>query len=398
MSYKQILNGMMDIYFSELELRTSELHPEAMMNVSSSLEIVSLPLGEPLISDHITNYILFTLSFVILLFSLPAVFFNILNVYIFVNTKLDSVTVCFISLALSDLSAMLVLATVSVFSTLVSFGVSWSKNLPTYSRFFIFFFTLSIDLSSATTTYIAVQRGLCVTFPFITRHVFNKNRSLIICVAIFLVMLTIWLPRFSTFILKTIPDPADNSSKLVVFEYFESWNSFDYFYLIFVKSLLAVIEYVIMVICTVAISIGMKSSMKLKQKSNSYSSQTQYGTDAKKSKEEKDKKYKDETKGSEKEQGQKKDSKELLVVKQSLIVVLIHVILTTPRILACVYQVSERRFHVGEQFHNLYFTTHSIVNVIDATNAFVNFFVYVKFNSKYRNYLFSKIFKQRVKL
>ena len=369
-----------------------------MMNISTRLEIVSAPLGEPLISNHITNYVMMVLCFMILVFSFPAIVLNILNVYIFINTKLDSVTVCFISLALSDLTSMLVLATMSIFSTIVAFGVSWGKNLPTFSRFIVLFFTFSLDMSCATTTYIAVQRGLCVTFPFITRHVFNKNRSLIICVAIFLAMLTIWLPVFSTFALKTIPDPADNSSKLVVFEYFESWEPYDSFYLIFMKTVLAVIEYVIMVICTVAISIGMQSSIKLKQNSNSYSSQNQSGTDAQESKEEKDKKYKNETKGNEKEQGQKKDSKELLVVKQSLIVVLIHVILTTPRIITCIYQVSERRFHLGEQFHNLYFITHSSADVIGSINASVNFFVYVKFNSKYKEFFFSKIYRRDVKV
>ncbi|KAK3735864.1 hypothetical protein RRG08_041055 [Elysia crispata] len=62
------------------------------MNVSRSLESARAPLGGPLISDHITNYIMTMLSFLILTFSLPATVLNILNVYIFVNTKLDSVT------------------------------------------------------------------------------------------------------------------------------------------------------------------------------------------------------------------------------------------------------------------------------------------------------------------
>ncbi|KAK3706438.1 hypothetical protein RRG08_048006 [Elysia crispata] len=66
----------------------------------------------------------------------------------------------------------------------------------------------------------------------------------------------------------------------------------------------------------------MRSSMKLKQIPNSYSSKTQCGADSKKSKGKYEKNM-DNNEGREKEQTQKKDSKESLVVKQSLIVVLI---------------------------------------------------------------------------
>ena len=364
------------------------------MNVSTSLEIVSAPLGEPLISDHITNYIMVMTSFVILIFSLPAVVLNNLNVYSFINTKLDSVTVCFISLALADMLSMILLSTNATFYLIHSSGVSWSRNLPTLTYFVSFLFILLMDMSSATTTYIAVQRGLCVTFPFYTRNVFNKNRSLVICSIISLVILVCTLPRFATFRLKTLLDPIDNTTTLLVFEYFESWYSFDSFYLIFMKSVLAFTEYGIMVVCTVAISIGMRSSLKLKQKSNTYSSKTSRGAHSKKGKEKKDL---DDIKSSEKEQFQKKDSKESLVVKQSLIVVLIHVILTTPRIFVSLFKVFEPRFTLGGQYNNLFFVFFNSINVADSINAFVNFFVYLTFNSKFRHYFFHKIYRPVVK-
>ena len=360
------------------------------MNVSTRLEIVSAPLGEPLISDHITNYIMVMLSLMILTFSLPATILNILNVYIFVNTKLDSVTVCFISLALSDLTSMFLLSIKASFSLMFDFGVRWGRNLPTLSYFLSFIFVLLMDMSSTTTTYIAVQRGLCVTFPFITRHAFNKNRSLIICVTISLVILAVSLPRFGTFRLKTEADPLDNKTTLIVFEYFDSWDSFDKFNLIFMKTILLFTEYGIMFICTVAISIGMRSSMKLKQMSNSFSSKTQRGEDSKKSKE-KDEKDMDSNEGREKQQTEKKDSKEALVVKQSLIVVLLHVILTTPKILVSLYKVFEPRFTLGGQFNNLFFVFYNCIDVTSSMNAFVNFFVYLTFNSKFRNYFSTKM-------
>ncbi|KAK3729566.1 hypothetical protein RRG08_053509 [Elysia crispata] len=181
------------------------------MNVSASLDSVPSPPGAPLISDHI----MVMLCFMILTFSLPSIVLNIVDVYIFLNTKLDSVTVCFISLALSDLSAMLLLSTNAFFSIIVAFGLGRGKNLPTYTYAPSLGFNFLVDSSSA-------QRGLCVAFPFLTRLVFNKNRSLVICVSIFLVMLCFSLPRFTAFKLKTISDPMDNTSTIVVVEYLDS--------------------------------------------------------------------------------------------------------------------------------------------------------------------------------
>ena len=365
-----------------------------MMNVSTRLEIVSAPLGEPLISDHITNYIMVMLSLMILVFSLPSIVLNSLNVYIFVNTKLDSVTVCFISLALSDMSAMLVLSVNMVLSIIAASGVSWGKNLPVFIYVLSHILVLLTDMSSATTTYIAVQRGLCVAFPFLTRHAFNKNRSLVTCLSFFLVILAFSLPRFSTFSLKTIPDPADNNSQLVVFEYLESWDTFETFHSIFVKTVMVFVEYGTMIVCTVAITIGMRSSTKLKQKSSAHTKSGKYSHGKKNQKNEKNK---EETMGSGKDQSQKrKDSKEALVVKQSLVVVLIHVIFTTPRICAYLYQVLEPRFELGGQYHNLFFVFFTAVNFADSVNVFANFFVYVKFNSKFRNHFLTKIYKRKV--
>ena len=136
--------------------------------------------------------------------------------------------------------------------------------------------------------------------------------------------------------------------------------------------------------------------MKLKQIPNSYSSKTQCGADSKKSKGKYEKNM-DNNEGREKEQTQKKDSKESLVVKQSLIVVLIQVILTTPKILVSLYKVFEPRFTSGGQFNNLFFVFYNCTDVTSSINAFVNFFVYLTFNSKFRNYFSTKMYIRQIK-
>ncbi|KAK3729565.1 hypothetical protein RRG08_053508 [Elysia crispata] len=94
----------------------------------------------------------------------------------------------------------------------------------------------------------------------------------------------------------------------------------------FVKTALVFIEYGVMIICTVAITIGMRSSIKLKQNSTSLSDQPKAQKRPKGKRTKKDKNCKDSNGNGEDQLQKKKDSREALVVKQSLLVVLIHVI------------------------------------------------------------------------
>ena len=353
------------------------------MNESKNFISVPAGMGDPIISYDVANILTGMFCFMVLVFSVPAVVLNIINIVIFVNTRIDSITVCFISLSLSDLVAMLLLTKTAMVSIMRAFEVSWGKNLRTYLFLFTFGIGLSVDTSSATTTYIALQRGLCVALPFLTRHLFNRNRSVIVCVSLFLFILACSTPRATSFSLKNIPDPADNTSLLLIVKFFETWGPFDSFYTIFVKTVLVCIEFCVMIVCASLISYGMQSSMKLKLNSSTQAQPTVGGhgntTEDGKS-------------NGEDQSQKKKEAKESLVMKQSLIVVLIHVIFTTPRMLASLYVVFEPRYRVGAQYQNLYFVSFSSISVTDSINAFANFFVYVRFNSKFRNYFMANIY------
>ncbi|RUS68553.1 hypothetical protein EGW08_023685 [Elysia chlorotica] len=355
--------------------------PVPMMNESTSFASLPAVPGSPLISIQLANILLPILCVLVLTVSVPAFLLNILNVIIFVNTKIDSITVCFIALALSDLSAMLFLTGVSSVGVMSAFQVPWGKNLSTYAFLFTFGIGLSVDTSSAFTTYIALQRGLCVALPFLTRHLFNRNRSIIICVSVFIFILACSTPRATAFRLKYIPDPADNTSAVAIIQFLETWVPFDSFYTIFIKTVMVCVEFGVLIICTSLISYSMHSSIKLKLHSSAQYLQHPPSDDKK-------------TIGREDKTQRKKDAKELLVVKQSLIVVLIHVILTTPRMLASLYVVFEPRYRVGAQYQNLYYVTFTSISVTDSINAFANFFVYVKFNSKFRAYFINNIYRR----
>ncbi|RUS85518.1 hypothetical protein EGW08_006726 [Elysia chlorotica] len=367
------------------------------MNVSvSSLDVVPIQMGAGLVSITVFKTSTAVLTSMVLVVSLSSTVLNILNIYTFLNLQQNTVSICLISLALSDLTSMLILSNGSIITLIPAiFDVPWARNVPAFHFLLALGHSLAMDMTSAITTYIAIQRGICVTLPFLARNAFSKNTSLVVCVALFLTMLTLTLLRLTAFRLNSVPDPVNNSSTLLVIEYYESRAQFEYFYFIVMKTALVFIEFGLMVVCTVAIYIGMQSSMKLKDKTASIQTHREIepGSEASTTKRKiKDTKSKDDPQNATKDQPQaKKQTKESIVVKQSFMVVFIHVVLTTPRVLACVYRLLDSRFRVGGQLHNLFIIIFSAINVIDAINAFVNFFVYVKFDARFRMLLLTKV-------
>ncbi|GFN94335.1 chemosensory receptor c [Plakobranchus ocellatus] len=203
-----------------------------------------------------------------LMFSVPAVCFNAINILIFCTIgATDSITVCFLYLAVCDFCTMVSLSVGAFFTLFFSLRVPGSQNLATYTFASAVVHGLFSDLASATTTYIALQRGLCVAWPFLTRYAFTRNRSLAVLIVITVVLLGCGMPRAVTFRFIKVPDPNNNASQIAVAQFFEIHDNFKTLYLIFVKFFMGFTQYIVISVCAVVIYIGMRSSMRLKSAS-----------------------------------------------------------------------------------------------------------------------------------
>ncbi|GFO30105.1 chemosensory receptor c [Plakobranchus ocellatus] len=352
-----------------------------------------------IINDNLAMYLRGTLSLLILAFSLPSIIMNIINVFIFINTRVtDSITVCFLALAAADLCSMLLLASMALCSFFVVISVSWSSSLDVINFLISGIYGLSTDFSSAITTYIALQRGLCVALPFMARTFFTKDKSVKVITAILICLMLCALPRM--FLIRVVKSKqwGTNSSAVLMVSFLESWVIADRFYLIFTRTALVFLEYFTMILCAAAIFVGMRSSIELKNSSSISSKFENHRNINKQSGSAKHPQNEGEGNADAKEiggevgkTGEKRASKETVVVKQSLLVVLIQVICTTPRVTVCLYQFFEPRFVIGKQYNNLFFVVFAGLNVVDSVNAFLNFFVYFRFNPKFRNH-FKSIF------
>ncbi|GFN74228.1 chemosensory receptor c [Plakobranchus ocellatus] len=207
-----------------------------------------------------------------------------------------------------------------------------SANFSTYTFATATTYGLFLDVASAAITYIALQRGLCVAWPFLARHAFTRNRSIVVLITITVFLLGCGMPRAVNFRFIQIPNPTSNSSQVLIVQFSDIFGHVNAFYLIFVKLFMTFTQYVIMLVCAVAIYIGMRSSMRLKSTSSSIGTDSEPNQESVGKSENPEGNDKKTGKNPEvvntvtkKEKDKKAPIKELLVIKQDLTIVLLQI-------------------------------------------------------------------------
>ncbi|GFO46020.1 chemosensory receptor c [Plakobranchus ocellatus] len=351
-----------------------------------------------LLSDELYIYIRLLLWSIILILALHAVIINTLNILVFYTTGLvDSVSACFFCLSVADGIAMITLlycACTALYSFISQAG-HWV--IPFSYLAFRWLYT-STDISAAITAYIAIHRALCVALPFFARYFFTRNKSLAVIMTLVVIILAFTVPAVASMRLIVVTDPRTNSSVIRIY-YTQTYAKADEFRVSFVKIGLLFVEQVVMGICLIVTAYGIVSSRKLrvlsslppsvaklKPDSEEWTTETQRTGDGLKPGEHNDEsKIQNKQAISEIDERQKKRlKKESRAIKQSVIVVLIHMICVTPRMVLSILNLAEPRFTMEGQNRNLFFATYLGLNVNDCINALVNFFVYFRFNGAFR--------------
>ncbi|GFO35828.1 chemosensory receptor c [Plakobranchus ocellatus] len=256
----------------------------------------------------------------------------------------------------------------------------------------------SSDISAAITAYIAIQRAVCVALPFFARHFFTRNKSLAVITALVVIFLACTLPSVASMRLIVVTDRQTNSSVLRL-HFTPTFSTADQFRISFVKIGLLFIEQVVMGICLIVTACGIVSSRNLGVLSSLPPSATKPTPDNEEWTQKtqttgdglKPGAYNVESKIQNKqvipeidERQKKRLKREIRAIKQSVIVVLIHMICVTPRIVLSILNLVAPRFTYQGQNRNLFDATYVGLNVNDCINALVNFFVYFRFNGAFR--------------
>ncbi|GFO28549.1 chemosensory receptor c [Plakobranchus ocellatus] len=309
-----------------------------------------------------------------------AVVLNLTNTVVFLSLGLmDSSTVCFFSLSLSDLFTGLFMIGFVVIDIVKNLA---QMDLFVFEYFLIHFFVTSTETSSAITTYIALQRALCVALPFYTRHAFTRRKSALVIPAVFVLPLACNMAWASTSRITLEENNATNSTRYVlsVGEIREKATN----YMIILKLCVMILEQVVMIICIVVLVIGLRSSRQLIARSRP-ATRTNPGISilptGSNSLAGPSRVHSSPTKQS------KRENKESKAIQQCLFIVIIHVILTILRSIIRTLSVISLNSEGYDQ--TVYLSNFGFI--IDCLNAAVQFFIYMKYNTKYRNFVCVKL-------
>ncbi|GFO39466.1 chemosensory receptor c [Plakobranchus ocellatus] len=330
----------------------------------------------------IVGYILMITGVVV---GVAAVVLNLTNTVVFLSLGLmDSSTVCFFSLSLSDFFTGLFMIGFVVIDIVQNLA---QMDLFAFEYFLIHFFVTSTETSAAITTYIALQRALCVALPFYTRHAFTRRKSALLISAVFVLHFASNMAWASTSRITLEENNATNSTRYVlsVGEIREKATN----YIIILKACVMFLEQIVMIICIVVLVIGLRTSRQLIARSRPATRTPRVDTNpgisipstgcnslARPSR----------VHSSPTKQG-KRENKESKAIQQCLVIVITHVILTILRsIIRTVLAFS--LFSEGSD-QIAYLSDFGFI--IDCLNAAVQFFIYMKFNTKYQNFVCLKL-------
>ncbi|GFO39465.1 chemosensory receptor c [Plakobranchus ocellatus] len=345
------------------------------MNVTLVLDAVG-QVKKVIETELVVKYLLHSVQ---LFISGAAVCFNLINTSTFLHLGLkDSSTVCFFALSVADfLSAvfMMCLYLLDIIGTLQKI------NLYAFRVFPFLFSVAAKETAAGITTYIALQRALCVASPFFTRQAFTRKRSALVICIIFAFYLVFSVIRAFNVEIYQVVNPATNTSVHILF--FTDTYQIINLYLTLYRNVTVFVEQGTMIICIVVIAQGLRSSRRLKERSGS----KHVATSAVKNPSINISVSSGIGNSSTVQATKKGDNKENQAVQQCLAIVILHVVYSCPRVITRFFFLIFPTWQ--RTLFNKYFL--DVISVSDGINAAAQFFIYMRFNRKYKEFVSSKI-------
>ncbi|GFO26223.1 chemosensory receptor c [Plakobranchus ocellatus] len=336
------------------------------------------------------------------LFTILGIVGNVVNIVVFskLNPK-DTMTISLCALAVSDL----LYAIFSFPFLIVNFynlgGIYSLHNVNLSSLMWVFASyqkPLFQKISATITAFVSCERSVCVVKPFLVKQLFTKRRVLIALVGIFVFWIALFMPVFATAKL-VWKYPFNKTSPVLVFQTTPKRAAAESFVQLFLGFPIEVTNQVIIVISSVFMAAGLKRHQKFRQ---SASSRTEDDLTADGKTDGQRKRLKDTSAQTTSftaavTAAEAAVAKEQRLIRTVLALAVIHILVHCP-ILAfkiAVYIIPDLRASRGSRrYTNLYRICIGALNWMLSLNGVINFFVYVKVNTKFRT-VFGKMFFQQ---
>ncbi|GFO26221.1 peptide receptor gpcr [Plakobranchus ocellatus] len=327
------------------------------MGESNGSFLVTLDVPERQTGHSLGDVVMFYIAIILKLYINPGLGFggtisNIINTFMFYKMGLsDGVTQNFLILSIFD-GILSTCATINslcyiLLNTIFTRGSPTAHNLQAVLWATVISWPFSQTISCITTSVIAVVRCCCVALPLQVKQVLTARRQL---AAIFVfsactqgVLLQVFIPSY----LLKITDPRTNITQAVyVGQDYETLNIFTNIFLY--------ITFVIIIVCLVILTISLNQSSKFRDKSSSSNEKS------------------------------KEKSREIRVVQTVILVALIFILCNLPTIILSIIRQFVDGFSLQGHRRKFYDFFLVIVETALLLNAFVNIFIYLSFNTRYR--------------
>lgn len=331
-------------------------------------------LGKPLVPYRVLIMIHIVMSAFWVILSLAGLTANFINIRTFLKIGLDdSVTVSFFALAISDFDVCSI-----AFVEMITFIIYlfenelqlWFYLPPLISTFFLMCVRRIFNITTIViTTFLAIQRCICVIFPFHVKLIFTKTRTIIFLVITFsfcIICQSLYTWRHQ--VVRTT-NTLWNRTQLVVYVPPGSEP-----YLLLTDVVIAIglnmSCQIIVIVCLFIMGVSLKKSARFRETAATNVSTNVKDVDAPETR-------KDKTM-----------SKEKQAMIQVALVSAIFVVTNSPYFVYGIANSFIPGLGINKRLNNLYHLLHNIMFTAELLNSSVNFIVYYKYNSRFKSYCF----------
>ncbi|KAI8795326.1 G-protein coupled receptor frpr-1 [Biomphalaria glabrata] len=329
-----------------------------------------------IVSDELYSYIDTYMSFwALMLLSCFGLTTNTLNTIVFVSQGFkDGVNISLMSITFWDFvkcfSGLVhrMYGPISLFSAVTS--TSWKNLTYPYLDYTPVF---SSYVAYALTSYVSVERCLCVCKPFEVKAIFTPKFTLVMVVLISVCVFGAYIIIYFLYEIYYAYNVYLNST-VAFYRYDSLYYEYGHIIMPYYKLTAILIPTLsFMTLCTCsAITV-----YQLKRSANIFNNK------------------KHQTRGDNQTSGI--SQREKLVAKMLLVVIVVNIGNLFPRIIFYIGQLVEPEFYVLMKYHNFFMTIARFLFVLDFTNACVHFFIFLSMSSNFRS-TFYQFFGQSVKV
>ncbi|CAG5124517.1 unnamed protein product [Candidula unifasciata] len=176
----------------------------------------------------------------------------------------DSATSCFFALSVSDLGSTVIFLAITLSCIIKIQFPALPVNI--FDLVYVLSSDLSMvcDISIVLKTYIAIQQGCCVAFPFRVKHLFTRRKTTAVILCVYTFCVACYLPSLCLKSLRAVTHSSTNRTEISLFLK-NGWVLADSFVNFFNRSVLICTCQLLILISMIIIMSGLSVSLQYRQ-------------------------------------------------------------------------------------------------------------------------------------